>query len=179
MKSDGVTRITEKRFQRGGVAIETIATLLLLLLTGIGIFTLSITSTAASKRINDSRGASSRARVALSFVNMKIRQNDRMGAVEVIPNPINGSNSLVIHEDYDEERYDTWIYWHDGKLYEALVLDHEQPSLEVSLEITKLDDFSIESTDRRILHTQVTASEGEKAFTYESHTALRSVAHGE
>lgn len=178
MKSKGYFFKLHIGQSRGGASIESIAALLLLILAGICLFTLTISSTSAYSRLYDGKEASTQARVALSFVSMKIRQNDVSGGVEVKSNPINGENALVIHEAYDGQPYDTWIYWDEGKLYEALVLGGESPSREVSLEITALEGFEIMYRDQNTIYTRVTARKGQREFSYEGLTALRSTRDG-
>jgi hypothetical protein len=158
---------------RGSASIESIATLVLLILAGICLFTLSISSTSAYGRLYDGKEASGQARVALSFINMKIRQNDVSGGVEIKPNPVNGRNALVVHEAYNGQRYDTWIYWDDGKLLEALVLEGEPPSREVSLEIIAVEGFEVGYQDENAIHTRVISRKGQKEYSYESLTTLR------
>jgi hypothetical protein len=158
---------------RGSTSIESIAVLVLLILAGICLFTLSISSTSAYSRLYDGKEASVQARVALSFVSMKIRQNDVSGGVEIKPNPVNGGNALVIHEAYNGQNYDTWIFWDEGRLYEALVLGGEAPSREVSLEIIAVEGFEIGYQDQNVIHTRITSRKGQKEYSYESLTTLR------
>lgn len=135
---------------RGSVSVETIATLFLLLVLGIGIFSLTVSSTSAYSRIYDRKNLQSELRVALSFVQMKIRQNDLEGAIRVDENPVNGGSAVVIREEYEDESYETWIYQDGGKLREALMPEGQAPSNELSFEIADVDDFSAEMDGNRL-----------------------------
>ncbi|NLO98956.1 MAG: DUF4860 domain-containing protein [Clostridiaceae bacterium] len=130
--------------KNGRAMIETLSVMLLLILLGTGCFSLSLSSFGAYKRLNDAREKSTELRIASSFIVTKIRQNDVAGSIDVKPEPITGKNALVIYEHIDGESYATWIYYSAGYLMEALVLEHEEPSPDVSQQIAKVDDFNIE-----------------------------------
>lgn len=140
----------------GRAMIETLSAMLLLILLGAGCFSLSLSSFGAYQRLNDAKEKSTELRVASSFVTTKIRQNDIIGGIEVKPEPITGNNALVVYEKIDGESYATWIYHSSGYLMEALVLEHEVPSMDVSQRIAKVDDFKIEyNGDAQIIITSV------------------------
>lgn len=133
--------------QGGSTSIEVLSTMLLLLLLGIGVFSLALTSTAAYKRLYDNREASAELRVGLSFIQMKIRQNDMLDGISLKQNPINQKDALVIREYYESEAYDTWIYYDSGILRECLVLASEEPSNELSFEIAHVDGLNLRWDD--------------------------------
>lgn len=134
--------------------MEAIATMLLLIVLGVGIFSLTVSSTSAYKRLYNGKNLQSELRVALSFVQMKIRQNDLKNAIRVEENPVNGGPAVVIREKIGDEVYETWIYQDDGKLREVLVLEGETPSNDLSFEIADLDGFSA-TIDKNLLNLSV------------------------
>lgn len=159
--------------QRGSVSVETVAALFLLLVLGIGIFSLAVSSTSAYSRIYDGQNLQSELRVALSFIQMKIRQNDVMQAVRVEENPVNGGPAIVIRETYDDEVYETWIYQDEGKLREALMLEGEAPANELSFEIADADGFTAE-LDNNLLNFSVWLAQEDTRLKMESSILLRS-----
>ena len=167
---DGINTIHRNS---GGVSIEVLATMLLLLLLGICIFSLAITSTSAYERIYQEKSVSSSVRTALSFIEMKIRQNDIQGAVRIENNPINLEQSLVITEEYNSEFYETWIYRSGGKLREAFMPAGEPPADDLSFEIADLSGFSI-SMDRNTIRVSVMGNEQGKQVSLDSLISLRS-----
>ncbi|NLB77644.1 MAG: DUF4860 domain-containing protein [Clostridiaceae bacterium] len=130
--------------KNGRVLIETICAMLLLVLLGAGCFSLSFSTFGAYERLNASKEKSSELRVASSFIMTKIRQNDVAGGLDVKPDSITGNNALIIYENLDGEDYDTWIYYNAGYIMEALVLKGEEPSIDVSQTIAKVDSFQID-----------------------------------
>ena len=157
----------------GRVSIEVLATMLLLLLLGICIFSLAITSTSAYERIYEEKSVSTSVRTALSFIEIKIRQNDIQGAIRIENNPINQEPSLVITEEYDSKFYETWIYRSGGKLREAFMPVGEPPADELSFEITDLDGFEI-SKDGNCILVSVRADRQNKRVSLDSRILLRS-----
>ncbi|NLW02641.1 MAG: DUF4860 domain-containing protein [Clostridiaceae bacterium] len=159
--------------RRGSVSAETIATLLLLLALGIGIFVLALSSTSAYTRLYEGKSLSSELRVALSFIQMKIRQNDLKDAIRVEDNPVNGEPAIVIREVHSGEVYETWIYQDGGILREAIMPEGMPPSNEYSFEITEVDGFSVKM-EGNLLDISVWLDREDGRFGRESCVTLRS-----
>lgn len=161
------------RSAAGGVSIELLTSMLLLILLGICIFSLAVSSASAYGKILDGKSTLSEARVGLSFVEMKIRQNDIAGNVRIENNPVNGEPSLVITEEYDGMIYETWIYSSGGKLREAIMPQGEPPADDLSFVIAELDGFKI-GMEGRIIRISVLAGGEGAQVGLESAIALRS-----
>lgn len=157
---------------RGGIGVETMATLLLLLLLGMSIFSLAVSSTSAYSRLYEGDSLQSRLRVALSFIHMKIRQNDCAGAVSIEQHPVTLKPALVIREEY-EEVYKTWIYQDGGKLREALMPEGEPPSNDLSFEIADVDGFELVMT-RNVMDFSVWIDTADGRMRLDSRVLLRS-----
>jgi|LSQX01.1.fsa_nt_gb hypothetical protein len=158
---------------RGSVSAETIATLLLLLILGIGIFALAVSSTSAYSRVYEGKSLNSELRVALSFIHMKIRQNDLKDAIRIEENPVNGDPAIVIREEYEDEVYEIWIYQDDGKLWEALMPEGMAPSNELSFEIADVDGLTVK-IDQSLLSISVWIDQNEEQLKLESSVMIRS-----
>lgn len=136
-----IDRIIEDR--RGRTSIETITTLLLIILLGMGLFAVTLSTVNAYQRLNTAKEGTTELRIAYSFVTTKIRQNDMTGCLDIVPDPISNQNALVLYETIEGIEYATWIYHYEDTLWEAFVLKEEMPSLEISQAIAKIDAFSI------------------------------------
>ena len=143
MKKENSTIIINMNNENKKASVETIATMLLLIILGIGMFCFTLSTVNAYKRINQEKESASEIRVANSFVMMKIRQNDAVGCLNVLKEPTTNKNALVIYENIKGVSYATWIYSYKGILWEALVLREEMPTLDVSQAIAKIDEFDI------------------------------------
>ncbi|HHY64239.1 MAG TPA: DUF4860 domain-containing protein [Clostridiaceae bacterium] len=157
---------------RGRVLVETIAAMLLLVLLGVGCFSLAASAVGAYQRLHDSKVNAAELRIACSFITTKIRQYDMTGYLEVKPDPVSGKNALVIHEPIDGTIYDTWIFHYDGTLYEAITLENEDPETEISQPVARIDyfDISYDEKDRGICFSIGIDGYG----TYDSFAKLRS-----
>ena len=139
--------------KQGYTLVELVLVMLLLALFGVTIMTLIQSGTTAYGKIVDNRNAESDARIAINYLDVRVRQNDERGAVEVRPNPLGEGNALVIRERYGEETYYTWVYFLDGTLYEcSLLLEDESVSVGRSAAIARLEDFRFEMRDGHVLH---------------------------
>lgn len=127
----------------GRTQTEVLAVFTLLILLGLSIFSLAAAGSTAYRKTNEARTAQIEVRVAMSFVQMKIRQTDAVDSIRIEPNPVNGSNSLVLSETFSARRYDTWIYYDDGSLREALVLSGEKFDNGQAFPVANLDGFEI------------------------------------
>ena len=133
----------KKLNNRGSSTIELILVLLLLLLFGITTFTLVFTGSDTYQRISDNKNAETDARIALSYLNVKIRQNDMAGKIEVKNFPDTGRPALVLYDTDPDSDLITWIFWDDGKIVECLVSEGEDPNPDWGFTIVEIDDFTI------------------------------------
>lgn len=94
--------------------------LVVLLITGL-CFAMAVTIDAGTKSykkiVENSRQIES-ARIALSYLNMKVRQNDVYGMVQLLEGEINGVDALSIKHTGLEQGMITYIFFQDGWLKE-------------------------------------------------------------
>ena len=135
-----------KKNHKGSTLVELIMVMLLLILFGITISTLIHSGGEAQEKIISEKNAQIDARIALSYLNMKIRQNDSAEKISIEKTEITGENAIVIKVRYDSMYddwigYDTWIYWADGFIYECLTDPGEQPEIGLSFRIAEAGRF--------------------------------------
>ena len=92
--------------------------------------------------INEERNTNYNLRVSLSYIANKVRQSDKGGAVEL--RQVNGENALVLNEEYDDEEYQTWIYFYEGGIYEMLTDSGSTFELSDGMKLLDADVFNIE-----------------------------------
>ena len=100
--------------------------LLLFVILAVCVLAVLLTGADVYKRIVDRDQASYDQRTAFSFLTTKVRQADRMEAVSVrryeqVSGESTGCDILVIAEDIDGDRYETWIYCYDGYIRELFM----------------------------------------------------------
>ena len=125
---------------RGNSLIELIMVMVLLVLFGVTIYTIIYAGSEAQRHIISDKDAEINARIALSYVNVKLRQNDMAGKISVQENPLTGQNAIVIR-DYDEQGapFDTWFFHADDGIYEFIGLEGELPDIDLSLPIIEME----------------------------------------
>lgn len=123
--------------------IEFIFIMSLLIVFGFTTFSLLFAGSQSYENISQRKEIQSDLRLASSYVNMKIRQNDIGGKIEVTRNDFNLENSLKITEVYEGIEYITWIYYDSGMLREATLEKNMALSNDLSFPIASLDGFSL------------------------------------
>ncbi len=110
--------------------------------------------------INEDRNTNYELRVSLFYIANKIRQSDKKGTVEI--KQLHGVNAVVINEVYDEEKYQTWIYFYDGAIYEMFTDEETTFDLADGMKVVEADLFNIEEISHS-LYKFTAASKEEKA----------------
>lgn len=140
--------ITLKR--KGSGNFETVMAMVLLILFSMSIFVLMYVGKDTEKRILEQNDIKANARVASSYINVKIKQNDEINKISVKSNPATSENALVIASEENGEKIDTWIYFDDGYLFESTVLRSMAPDIQNAFPIAKIEDFFIEKQESKI-----------------------------
>lgn len=140
---------------RGSALVELVMVMTLLILFSLSIYTLISSGVTTQERIMKHKDAQTDARVALSYINVKLRQNDTSGKIAVEKLESTGSNAIVIRERTFDSEYDTWIFCLNGKLYECLTDPDVEPDV--------IDSFHIVDIDR--LETEYNSDDGSVTST--------------
>ena len=110
---------------RGGSLVELVMVMLLLILFGATIYTLIYTGGETLAKIIQVKNTQVEARIAMSYLNVRLKQNDASGSITIVQNPADGRNVIVLKDSIDGMEVDTWIYWSGGMLKEALLYPGE------------------------------------------------------
>ena len=119
------------------IGIEAITVMLLLILFAFVVFLIIDAGSNAFESITHDKQSTVGARVAYSYISMKVKQSDTTDAVEVQQTEY--GDTLRI----DMGKFDTYIFYSDGALYECVTKDGTMPSVSASNKITNIDGFSI------------------------------------
>jgi hypothetical protein len=153
--------MNKKRSNKGVALVELAMVMLLLALFGITIFTLIITGADTQARIIREKDAQAEARVALSYISVRLRQNDSEGKISVEPVELTGQNAIVIQERTFDYEYDIWIYSHNGRLYECLTDPGQQPQELLGIPIIEIERLETELDGGVITNTVYYYYDGE------------------
>ena len=136
--------ITDRGNKKGYTLLELIFVMALLTMFGVTAVTLVISGSKAYEAVVHVKDDNAEVRIASSYINMKIRQNDLSGNIHVTESPVGSGKAIVIEEKSGSTVYETWIYWDTGKLREGYVAQGEKPKNEISFTIAEIDGFKAE-----------------------------------
>lgn len=141
---------------RGYTLIELVLVMALLALFGVATFSLVISGSTAYKGIMEKKDSESELRVAISYLDTKVRQNDFKNAVRLKENPAGDGKALVVEETVEGIVYETWIYLSGGKLREVLVETGEPVQDNLGFEIATIEGFNVAyDSEKKLLDTKV------------------------
>ena len=141
--------------------LEMIFVMALLMLLGVTTISLVISGSKAYSSITAGMTDNTELRIAVSYINMRIRQNDIRDLIRIEKNPINGQNAVVITEKAGSVSYETWIYYDSGILREGYIAAGETVKNDISFKIAKIDGLEIEVKSDYVLSFKVWRSSGE------------------
>lgn len=125
-------------------SIEVFLVVLLIMAISISAAVLMNAGRNTYKRILDNGNSLENARIALSYLNMRIRQNDTRGAIEFSESWIEGNDALLIKHSGLEEGMITYIYYSDGALREIYTWVDNVPEPDNNEVIVELSGMEVE-----------------------------------
>jgi hypothetical protein len=144
-------------WEKGSGLIELMMVMALLILFGFTIYSLIYAGSGTMKNIEADKEAQINARIAHSYLNVRLRQNDGQDQILVRENAINDQNAIILryHDPDDPDfDYDVWIFWEDGVLREVLADPDAAPDWLGANDIVAIDSFdAVMDADGALKHT--------------------------
>ena len=94
-------------------------------------------------RILDNNSKLENARIALSYLGMRLRQNNSEGMIAFLPGGINDSDAIKLSHAGETEGMVTYIFFEDGELREIYTWAQSEPNPEFSEIIVCLEGLDI------------------------------------
>lgn len=136
----------------GHTLIELTLVMVMLGLFGLAAFSLVSSSGKAYRGISEQTAGDTELRVAISYIDTKIRQNDVQNAIRLEKNPLESGQAIVITENLGKETYETWIYTRDGKMKELLIKKGSKFRDDFGFEISQTDQLTAQyDNENRLL----------------------------
>lgn len=151
------------------ISVEMVMVMLVLTVFALVVFSLIGAGTNAYNGILSDKDNLQSARVAYSYINMKLKHNDVSGCIAVAQTEF--GDTLAITSTNGE--YITYLFCSDGALYECLTAQGNPPAVEASNRITSLDSFKLEQDGSYIDITCVCENNG-NLLSVEGTVGLRS-----
>lgn len=138
-----VKKMNKKNDNLGFTSIELAMGMLLLIIFGAIVFILAGSGSTAYEKIVDQKNVNSEYRVATSYLQTKIRQNDAEEGIMVVSDPELGSVVVKVKEQNGEFPIETWIYVSDGYLKEVSLFEGVDFDDDFGFEIAEIDAFQL------------------------------------
>lgn len=151
-------------------SIESFLVMILMVVFTISISIIIMQGKLTFERMTDNKLQDENARIALSYINKRIKQNDEIGSIEVIEDAVEGITALRISHNYEDELY-TYIFFNEGILYESYT--DLEPTIHLSTEIVPVDNLSFEVVKGQII-TKIEYEYHGQMIPIEQVTTLRS-----
>ncbi|CBH20983.1 exported protein of unknown function [Acetoanaerobium sticklandii] len=153
-----------KKNNKGVSKVEVILVMILILLMGLAVFTLVVSSSDTYKNVIDEKENLSNLRIAASYIDNKIKQSDEQSSIYIKNNPINGEASIVIVQRVDNENYETWIYLSDKMLKEAYIKQNQEFTDDMSFDIASIEEF-VPSINDDIMEITISGNKASDTFS--------------
>ncbi len=133
-------------------SIKSFAILLFILIIALGTGAITLKLSIKVADLAEVNKSSESARIALSYVNMMVKQNDSKGNIRSAE-PELGLNGMIIDNYMGEEDLSIAVYFEDGTLYECLYSETFDKTLSEKVVDIEYVEFSVGKND---LHIEVT-----------------------
>lgn len=160
---EGIVELMKKN-NKGVSKVEVILVMILILLMGLAVFTLVVSSSDTYKNVIDEKENLSNLRIAASYIDNKIKQSDEQSSIYIKNNPINGEASIVIVQRVDNENYETWIYLCDRMLKEAYIKQEQEFTDDMSFDIASIEEF-VPSINDDIMEITISGNKASDTFS--------------
>ena len=160
---EGIVELMKKN-NKGVSKVEVILVMILILLMGLAVFTLVVSSSDTYKNVIDEKENLSNLRIAASYIDNKIKQSDEQSSIYIKNNPINGEASIVIVQRVDNENYETWIYLSDKMLKEAYIKQEQEFTDDMSFDIASIEEF-VPSINDDIMEITISGNKATDTFS--------------
>jgi hypothetical protein len=140
----------------GNSLVELVMVMMFLILLGATVYTLIFAGITTQEQMTQQKNAQMNARIALSYVEVRVRQNDTRNKIEIKENEINGKNSIVIQERGRFGSYDVWIYWANGWLRQEVTEAGGQPIGLKYNKISEINYFDVTLDENGLISTYIT-----------------------
>lgn len=145
--------------RRGGYTlIELVLVLMLLTFVAVSVFLLTDRGSAAYTRLASGREQAADLRIALSYMDVRLKRIDGNGSVTLRPAPFGGGQALVLTQTVDGAEYETQLYVDRGVLRELFVKKDQAVTADMASEIARADRLEVQLVNDKLLSLTLTRS---------------------
>ncbi len=151
-------------------SIESFLVMILMTIFAVSISFIIMQGKATFERVTENKIQDENARIAFSYVNKRIKQNDEKNSIKVIENAVEGLDALRIAHSYEQGLY-TYIFYYEGFMYECYT--SIEPTIRLSTEIVAIKDLSFKEEEHKIITRLLYEYQGQDILV-DQITSLRS-----
>lgn len=156
------------------VSFESILVMMLLIIFAVSTCMMIIEGSESYKTILNQKEKEENARIALSYINMRIKQNDVQGHILLKPEEVEGVDALVFKHSGEEEGYLTYLFWDEGILWECYTDLDTIPTKALSAQIVPVDSLKFfMDNNRNTISINIKYTYGKEQLALDSVIALR------
>lgn len=123
------------------ISIESILVMMLFIIFTASIGILIIEGQKSYENLIASRSANENERIALSYIHMKLRQNNGRDTVSLLYDETLQKDVIRIVHQGEEEGFVTYIVYDEGSLYECYQDENEKPEISLGEKITEVREM--------------------------------------
>lgn len=135
------------------ISVESFMVIILMIIFAASVCVLIFQGSTTYRKIITNKNNEENARIALSYVNMRIKQNDVIDHIHVENNATLNQDVLVINHHGEEEGLRSFIYFDDGFLWECYTDGELDPGLSSQIIPLESLEFSLSENKRQIITT--------------------------
>lgn len=149
------------RRRKGYTLIELVLVMLLLTFVAVSVFLLTGVGSSAYARLSDGRSQASDLRIALSYMDVRIKKIDGIGRVDAVSAPFGGGQALRLTQRLEGADYETYLYVDQGYLKELYIRKGEALTPDMASDLARSDSLQVHfETDRLLAVTLVLQESG-------------------
>lgn len=159
----------KKHFAPKGHTMSGVFVFLLIGVFAVASVILVLTGVKVYRSVTDSAAANADYQLAISYLRNKVHTYDHQNGISI--REMDGLQALSLAEIYDGEKYETYIYFYEGALYELFIDAGTDFDPELGERLTEVQAISFSTQTPGLLQVDVTLPSGRE---HTVHMALRS-----
>lgn len=138
--------------RRGGYSlIELVLVMLLLIIVAVSVFLLTSAGSSAYARLSGNASTSSDSRIALSYIDVRIKKLDGIGRVSVCPAPFGDGQALLLSQAIEGRDYETYLYVDQGSLKELIIEKGRAVTPDMATDLASVEQMRIQMESDHLL----------------------------
>jgi len=162
------------KHRRGYTLIELVLVMLLLTFVAVSVFLLTGAGSSAYARLSGNRGRASDLRIALSYIDVRMKKADGIGDIAVVSAPFGAGQALLLSQNIETTDFETYIYVDDGILKELFIEKGQPATRDMASDIARADNLQVRRESDNLMVVILSTSRAEStAGQDQSHQATQ------